>query len=245
MLKAVPLIVIFAMLALAVTGQIQLPQGAKIIERIAVPAHVRKHREIVLWMIRPKTHERGPLNANKPYSCPDLTLGSYYSGPTRLSLVDAESGTILNTIRLSPSSSDTFEIPYRILPHLYAVPGVNEGVEGKPSLLGLRDLNGDGLALEFAFYQAEACMGLLTTLCGYSPKQDKVVQYPVELKIEDGKTRIQVLTWVDYLFSKAPNRVGLWQYEIDYRGRSGQLEHFRVRYDRQNERFVGTLRFER
>jgi hypothetical protein len=41
----------------------------------------------------------------------------------------------------------------------------------------LRDHNGDGDALEFALFDAPACMGLETTLVGYSRARDKVIQY--------------------------------------------------------------------
>ncbi len=44
---------------------------------------------------------------------------------------------------------------------------------------------GDGLPLETAFFQAVACMGLNTTLIGYSPPRDEVIQYEVELKITE------------------------------------------------------------
>ena len=141
-----------------------IPEGV-VIERARIPATVHPDRELLLWMISPVEHDRGALLEN-PYMCPDWTRGSYYSGPTRLSLLDTRSGRVINTIKLiSPilGDVDEFNIPYRILSDLYyLVPGVPKGSEGKPALLDLRDLNGDGIAAEAAFFEAEACMGLPT-----------------------------------------------------------------------------------
>jgi hypothetical protein len=58
---------------------------------------------------------------------------------------------------------DSFNIPYRILADLYyVVPGHKRGSEGKPALPALRDLNGDGLPLETAFFEAMVCSEILT-----------------------------------------------------------------------------------
>ncbi len=178
--------------------------------------------------------------------CPEMTLGSYYSGPTRISLVDTNSKKLINTvtIRHNFGAKDSFDIPYRILAdYEYLVPGHVHGSEGKPALLALRDLNGDGLPLETAFYEAEACMGLKTTLVGYSPKQDRVIQYEVELKVAEQKIiegrgivnienpTTKTMKWVDYLFATSPTRPGRWSYQIDYRGRLGTLDSYNVHYD--------------
>jgi hypothetical protein len=85
-------------------------------------------------------------------------------------------------------------------------------------------------------------MGLLTTLVGYSPKRDRVVQYPVELRMSGGgKVRTETNLWVDYLFSYKPVSPGRWTYEIDYRGRAGSLDAYDIRYVPAEERFRGTL----
>jgi len=105
----------------------------------------------------------------------------------------------------------------------------------------LRDYNGDGKAWEFALFDAEACMGLATTLIGYSEHQDKVIQYETHLivKTSKGKRSATTETWTDYLFSKTPNSPGFWKYEVDYRGRGGSLNKYEVHYDTRNERFWG------
>ncbi len=236
-----------------------IPADAVVIERATIPARVHRERELVLWMISAEKHDRGPVSKATRYTCPERTLGSYFSGPTRISLLDTRTKRVINTLRLMSvvANVDEFYIPYRILNGLYYdVPGVSKEAEGKPRLLALRDLNGDGIAAETAFFEAEACMGLPTTLIGYSPAQDKVIQYRADLqvteyefrmegKIGGGKRlsgpRTETQLWIDYLFSKKPVQPGHWKYEIDYRGRGGCLDSYDVRYDPARERFVGTL----
>jgi hypothetical protein len=237
-----------------------IPDNAVVIERAPVPATVHPNRELLLWMISPVRHDRGALEEN-PYTCPEQTLGSYYSGPARLSLLDARSGRVINTIKLMSSISDDvdeFNIPYRILSGLYyLVPGVPKGSEGKPALLKLRDLNGDGIAAETAFFEAEACMGLPTTLIGYSVAKDRVIQYRAEIEVTEfeqningdrlgqrrrsGKPKVEDQVWIDYLFSEKPVRPGHWKYKIDYSGRGGCDDSYDLRYNRARETFVGTL----
>ena len=107
----------------------------------------------------------------------------------------------------------------------------------------LKDYNGDGRALEFALYDAWACMGLETTLIGYSERQDRVIQYPIHLTIKGGQQESSVSPWADYLFSRRPARPGHWKYQIDYRRRGGSLDAYDVKYDREKERFEGSLTF--
>ena len=149
------------------------------------------------------------------------------------------------------SKGDSFDIPYRILAdYYYLVPGRSPRTEGKPALLSLRDFNGDGVALETAFFEALACMGLPTTLIGYSPKRDRILQYPVVLRVLEQKqvsgrkiveARVETITWVDYVFSKPPLRPGYWFLTIDYRGRGGSLATYDVHYEAAREQFAGTL----
>jgi hypothetical protein len=215
-----------------------------VIERVSIPGLIHGNRELVLWMVAPVKHDRGEFAPNDGYSCPEETLGSYYSGPTRISLVDSESGRSINTISIlhDGQTEDSFDIPYRILPgYYYQVPGKPPGVEGKPALLALRDLNGDGLALETAFYEKQSCMGLPITLIGYSRKRDRVIQYPVQLRRGES-ARPETMLWVDYLFAESPASPGHWVFKVDYRGRGGCLDSYDVRYDRVQEKFRGTLR---
>jgi hypothetical protein len=234
---------------------VPLPQGAVVIERADVPRSVRPDRGLLLWMVSPEKHDRGELASN-PYTCPEWTLGSYFSGPTRISLVDTAAKKVINTISLKHGwgGEDSFDVPYRILADFYyTVPGTAKGSEGKPALLALRDINGDGLPLETAFFEAEACMGLQTSTVGYSSKQDRVIQYKVELScrakkmvegrgiVAAGRASTNTTSWADYLFAEKPSKPGRWSYEIDYTGRGGTLDTYNVHYDPSREMFVGTI----
>jgi hypothetical protein len=219
----------------------QLADGAMIIET----QPVTPNRSLILWMIRPTKHPREtPADS---YTCPEYTRGNYYTGPTRVSLVDPQTHRVINTVKVSQESgdgTDEFDVPYKIRSdYYYHVEGVPKETEGKPAIMWLRDYNGDGKAWEFALFDAQACMGLGTTLIGYSERQDKVIQYQTHLNVNDSTGKHSTMTeyWIDYLFSKKPTRPGSWKYEIDYRGRGGSLAKYEIHYDKQAERFEGEL----
>jgi hypothetical protein len=244
-LKAFTLLLLLAPLAQAQARRAPygLPAGAQVLEERALELKDGKGRSLVLWMLRPKKYPRGD---EEVYTCPEETRGSFYRGPARVSLVDTEAGRVVNTVKIVEDDEDEFDLPYRIRAGgYYRVEGVAEGGEGRPTILYLKDFNGDGRAHEFALYDAWACMGLGTALFGYSEKSDRVIQYTVSLETTDpkGKRSAEVLTWVDYLFSKEPSGPGRWKYEIDYRGRGGSLDRYEVRYDAAAERFEGTAAF--
>jgi hypothetical protein len=242
-----------------------LPAGALIVETQPLATRRQADRALVLWMLNPHRNPR-TAEPGEPYTCPEETRGSYYGGPTRVSLVNLKTGRVINTINViedyaddtSPENppatpkaplpgsaiddTDTFDVPYRIHSgSYYHVPGVPMRREGKPQIMWLRDYNGDGKALEFALFEAEACMGLQTALFGYSERQDKVIQYWITLAVKgDKSSETRHSLWCDYLFSKTPATPGHWKYEIDYRGRAGSLDKYEIRYDARKEMFEGT-----
>jgi hypothetical protein len=55
--------------------------------------------------------------------------------------------------------------------------------------------------------------------------------YPLKHKIVNNR-------WADYLFSRQP---GPRSYEVDYRGRGGSLNNYKVSYNPAKERFEGQL----
>ena len=238
------------LLLLAPTSQAQarrvpygLPAGALVVEEQALELEGGKKRALVLWMVRPKKYPRNEEDG-ETYTCPEETRGSFYRGPARVSLVDTAAGRVVNTVKVLDDGEDTFDLPYRIhAGSYYHVEGVAAGREGRPTILRLRDFNGDGRAREFALYNAWACMGLGTALFGYSEKQDRVIQYSASLAVTDSKGQkgTEVLDWVDYLFAKEPTGPGRWKYEIDYRGRGGSLDSYEVHYNPAAERFEGTM----
>ena len=245
-LLAVSLLVCFESASFGQASIKGLPKGAVVVEtrKLLSPSH--PGRTLVLWMLNPKKNPTG-YAPDEVYSCPDQTRGSHYSGPTRVSLVNSATMNIMSTVKVSSiyeDGGDSFDLPYAIRKgNYYRVEGpVREGVEARPTILWLRDYNGDGKPFEFALFEAEACMGLQTTLIGYSDKQDRVIQYPIKLEVIEGSTHSTSVTpWADYLFSKKPLRPGFWRYEIDYRGRAGSLDKWEVRYNAVKEQFEGRL----
>lgn len=211
-----------------------IPKTAVILEK----ANVTPKRQIVLWMPNPTKHPR--TEEDEIYTCPDKTRGHYYSGIAKVSLFDTKTGKLINTLEIvSDGFSDennSLDLPYLIQKGYYEVPKIDKNNEGKPLLLSLKDYNADGKAFEFALFDAVACMGLETALIGYSEKQDKVIQYQTELKIEG---KISNEFWVDYLFGHKPDKQGVWKYQIDYRGRGGAVEIYEIRYDKKREIFYG------
>ncbi len=212
-----------------------IPKSAVILEK----ANVTATRQLVLWMPKPI---KNPRQAEEIYTCPEETRGHYYSGLAKVSLINLKTKKTINTIDIetqnNPGEEKIIDLPYLIHRGYYNVPKVDKNKEGKPIIMKLQDYNNDGKLREFAIFDALACMGLETTLIGYSTKQDAVIQYSIELKTA-GKTYNGF--WADYLFGHKPNKQGVWRYNIDYRGRAGTLDKYTFRYDKVKEKFFGTL----
>jgi hypothetical protein len=214
-----------------------LPKSAVVLEKRNVTAN----RQMILWMENPQKHPREA--SDDIYTCPEQTRGHYYSGVTKVSLVDLKTQKIVQTLEVVSdeidSGSNSLDLPYLIQrTGFYDVPKIDKNKEGRPVLMNLKDYNGDGKAFEFALFDAVACMGLPSTLIGYSQRQDKVIQYQTELKSAEG-TRKEF--WVDYFFGHKADKLGVWKYQIDYRGRAGTLDKYELRYDKQREIFYGSL----
>jgi hypothetical protein len=227
------------------TPKYGLPAGARVIEVQSLESSGHPDRALALWMVRPK---KNPFSGDPDdsYMCPDETRGSCYSGPTRVSLIDATTNRVINTVKVIDVHlhKDTFDVPYAIRRNdYYHVEGEpHRNGERKARVMFLKDHNGDGKALEFALFDAPFCMGLATTLIGYSEARDKVIQYQIGLEVIEGQKRFtDVSRWADYLFAEQPIKPGYWKYEIDYRGRGGSLDKYEIRYDAKTERFQGKL----
>lgn len=218
-----------------------IPKNATVLETQPLNAK----RKLILWMLNPKKNPN-PEAKDDIYTCPDQTRGSYYNGDLRLTLVDSHTNKPLYTLKIKGDdeygehdNDGTVDIPYLIRGgYYYKVPNPSSRIERKPQIMALKDYNGDGRAQEFVLFNKEACMGLGTTLIGYSEKQDRVIQYAIRLKSPE-ETRTQF--WADYLFSKKPVRSGYWRYEVDYRGRDGTLDKYTVRYDKNREKFTARV----
>ena len=221
--------------AISAQAESPIPSGATVLETHAVATN----RKLILWMLNPTKHP-SEYTSDDPYTCPDETRGSYYSGELHVSLVNSKTNKVINVIKVESNDPNTdIDIPYKIRrgPY-YRVLNGNRNTERKPTILTLKDYNGDGKAQEFALFDAEACMGLGTTLIGYSKKEDKVKQFPIVVKTGEGMT---TQYWLDYLFWVKPTKPGFWKYQIDYRGRGGTLDRHTVRYSSRSETFYATI----
>jgi hypothetical protein len=244
-----------------------LGAGVKIIEYVELTAY--PGRALVLWMCKPRVM----VSVDELYTCPDVTVGKgYFSGISKISLVDTKLGKLINTEVLdspelwesneAPPPYSCIDIPFAIrnpkvtkeLAGLkYHATGGTDSTEGKAQLLYLEDFNGDGKKLEFAFYQQEGCMGCSTTLFGYSPKQDKIIHYSVVLNVlgynqDEGKpmrdtTYTSTNKWIDQAFCFRFNKKGELNYDQDYRGRGGSWDRYSLKYNAEGEYFSGTLNY--
>jgi len=226
-----------------------LPEDALIIETQRLPETSHANRVLVLWMehpLRNARHEENGVNYNatgddEPYTCPEVTRGSFYRGPTRVSLVDSRSGSIINTVRivieLKNWDEDSFDIPYWIQPKYYRVmPPLRTG-EGIPKIIDLHDFNGDGRSLEFVLYDAESCSSVNTQLIGYSIKTDRVIRYPIRASGKWLADLPSTVHWLSNWLTRIPAHPGYWHYREEYN--SGATCVYDIRYATGREQFVG------
>lgn len=220
----------------------QIPKEATIIERMPIPSNFHPNRSLVLWMSNPTRH---PHPQGDLYTCTDNTRGSHYRGPTRVSLLDTKADTLINTLKIPQwrDGIDTLDIPFRIRGGLYYyAPAATEQSDGKPVVLYLYDYNGDGLALEFALFDATDCKGLKTALIGYIPKRDSVIWYAVKLAVTRGvRTTTDIYRWTDYLFAKNPVAPGQWEFTITDSTKGGAQDNYKISYDLKRMRFHGQV----
>jgi hypothetical protein len=217
------------------------PPGATVIEVCYIPARVHPNRILVLWMLNPVRSDC-PSPRDWGPSCPDMTRGCHYSGPTRVSLVDSTSHSIINTLIIYEpwDNDDTFDVPFKFL-----TPGPyhHKVLSRATRVLWLHDYNDDGKALEFALYDALTCSDMLTTLIGYSERQDKIIQYPINVTYEGQGAGSQppVMYWAESLFLKKPIRRGFWRYTLAFPG--GPQEDWEVRYSSEDEAFYAHCKY--
>lgn len=223
----------------------EFPPGARILEVRPLSIVGYPQRSLVLWMLNPERHPSFfSFGEGDLYTCPEMTRGSHFRGPLRVSLVDSQNRVVINTVKVRNFwGDDFFDVPYAITKNrFYRTAAESERRESKPIVMWLRDYAGEGEPLQFALFDALACMGLRTSLIGYVPSLDRVQQYQTDLTVHyEGKTTRQTIEWVDYLFSFKPVRRGYWKYEIDYTGRGGTLDSYEIRFIRKEHRFQATL----
>jgi hypothetical protein len=228
----------FSMLA-AFAADPSLPSGAVVIETAQLPRSAHPNRALVLWMEHPVSHD--DYHEPEAYTCPDYTRGSYFSGPTRVSLVNTRSGAVINTVHVeelwTEVPNDSFDVPYRIRPFCYRVDRPGRNGEGKPKIINLKNYTGDGPPLEFALFDAQNCSITKTSLIGYSVPGDRVIRYPIHLDEWIGEHNIAVF-WLDDLFTHQPVEPGQWHYQKQFVDVENTYD---VRYGPAREEFTGTV----
>jgi hypothetical protein len=181
-----------------------------------------------------------PEEGEDGYTCQEEATGRshFYRTRTRVSLVDTQSRRVLNTLPVRLGGTDEFDLPYLIRPGFYyEVPSSPGQPAGRPHILALKDLNGDGKALEFAFYWMESCSGPRTMVFGYSRRQDRVILY--EFLLRDQATGKQdVETWMLRFTFQKPISPMHWIYDDWYN--SGDDIKYDFRFVPARERFEGT-----
>jgi hypothetical protein len=227
-----------------------LPDDAVVLEEQPLPTWARAHRALVLWVwpsqdkpLRWRTAfaEMGstPEGDEDGYTCPDQAKGHshFYNTRTRVSLVDTQSRHVVNTVPVD-LGADEFEIPFLIRRgYYYKVPGPLQQGAGKPHILALRDFNGDGKTLEFAFYWMESCTGPQTMLLGYSQRQDRVIVYDFLLLDQSSGQQDAEVWMLRFTFQKPVSPLH-WRYDDRYN--SGDDTKYDFRYIPERERFEGT-----
>jgi hypothetical protein len=110
-----------------------LPADAKVLEYRELPPSAHTNRALILWMIDPQEFRVGN---GEPYTCPGETRGSFFRGPTRISLVDTTASTIINTVEIrgdeGETSPDEFDIPYLIHRKYYRVDRRSSSMKDTP-----------------------------------------------------------------------------------------------------------------
>ncbi|HTF81880.1 MAG TPA: hypothetical protein VL947_09150 [Cytophagales bacterium] len=247
-----------------------LPLDAKIVEVRDLSKSGIKNRKIVLWMEQPKAH----LDITPEYTCPEYAHGkAYLSGKAYVSLVNAQD-SLMNTVKIRSAmhvlSTDTLKMSkikttvhlypvslplsslkklkgYGTMGGLYHADNATDSSDGPAQILYLKDYNLDGKALEFAIYENTSCASTLSSLYGYSPRQDRIIAFPLEYHVTHEAPQHQVEehvgSFIERLFLQTPSKYPI-TFSMDYRGRGGMIEHYKVDYDKDCETFEVTLRYQ-
>ena len=216
-----------------------LPRGAVVVETAAVQSRHHGPRLLVLWILDPveETTETIP----EDYTCQDQTQGSrFYRGRVSVSLVNVSTDRVVNTVALHESDADEpMTLPLRIQRGLYWV--AEPAGEGVPTIMRLRDYNGDGRPLEFVLHSFETCSYMPSTLVGYSERRDRVIWYEVDLTVEDeGDRSHRTAHWLYGLFTPTSKPRSQWRYANRFPEEPPRLYRFDIRYDRKAERYRGS-----
>jgi hypothetical protein len=222
-----------------------LAPDAVLIETADLSAAAGRPRELVLWMQSPEKILRDVDHPGESY-CGDSVYGDHWYGPTRLSLVDPAKGKVLNTIEVPdffehPGDGQSFPIPFFVPNDFYDVPNPNSRKEGRPKILNLRDLTGEGYPGQFVLFEYEFCGIPLTSVLGYSRTSDKAVQYQVEVLRSNAAPSRE--TWVAAIFGRPTVSRGHWDFTWEPGHGANRKIHEQVSFDPVSQLFVDYQEF--
>lgn len=184
------------------------PAGTQIIEREPVPS-AKGPRELVLWMVKPI-----PYPHSEDYCGTDIH-GDYWEGQARLSLLDPRDNRIINTVTLPPE----LLVPRLVNDTVWHIPA---GKKGKPKILHLEDLTGEGKPAQFRIFSYGSCGITHTGVAGYSAKLDRAILYST-------LTHNDKSPWISQVFRQQPVRPGRWDFV--WTPSHGSIDYFRERID--------------
>jgi len=234
---------LFLILPLCVSAQTRFqvenlfPAGGQIIETANLTKTFGKSRTLVLWMLRPEK----TISSPDSYYCGTEVHGDFWKGPARLSLIDPARHRLINTIKIQfdeerrSKMGDEFWIPF-FVSGAYYLPLKNKDKMGKPQILRLRDMTGEGLTAQFPLFIYDACGIVTSGAFGYSATLDEAVQYPV-LSVVDGNEE-GLNPWVQQIFAREPVSPGQWKFNWKIGHGSDDVFNEDVSFDRARQRFV-------
>lgn len=212
-----PLILVWLYLTASIAGQTPLrhrvaellPGDARIIETANVPVPSAKTRVLVLWMSAPRRVIRDWDNAG------DFLYGNHWFGPTFLSLIDTSTVRLINTVAIrprqeSPNCHGGLAVPFFTYDGFYYVPHPDRDRKGKPLLMHLQDLTGEGVAGQFVLFDHVVSGIAAGSVLGYSSRSDTAVQYAVERTQNRFNPVVQL--WAVQVFGSKPLRAGYWKF---------------------------------
>lgn len=175
-------------------------------------------------------------------SGPDFVYGDHWIGPTHVSLFDGAQRKLINTIEVqlpheSAGEKGSYSVPFFVPKYSpWYVPNPDKSGKGKPLLLHLRDLTGEGISGQFTLFDYVASGIENGSVWGYSVRSDMAVHYPVE--VLQGKFSPVVQYWIPQVFSTEPSGAAHWKFTWEPAHGADAWVDEDVRFDARRQLFV-------
>lgn len=201
-----------------------LPSNAQILETKDISTIAGKPRTLVLWMTGAvKVHDRDEY-------CGTSVYGDYWRGNAKLSVIDSSAQHVVNTLGLGD-----VDLPFYVKGYYYHIDRPDQAHKGKPDILHLSDLTGEGRAAQFRIFEYEACGIAAARIYGYRPQTDRAVAYDVEVRERNHTHREQN---IDNVFDRDPVKPGYWDITWKPGHGSDDTYHDIVHFDAKRQIFV-------